>query len=380
MKRFFGWLHLWLSVPFGLIIAAICFSGAMLVFEDEIVCMTHGDMFFVKRTAREPLPAGIVVEKAAGVLPEGVAVTGLTVFADRERCYRVDVSKPARGAVFVNQYTGEVTGFYERTPFFKAMFGLHRWLLDSRPSDGGVFLGKLAVGVATLFFVVILVSGVVMWWPRSAGYLRRKLSIRVSSGWYRFWYGLHAAGGMYAVAVLLVLALTGLTWSFDWYREGFYRLFGAEVGPRHGAANAGADRRGADRNADADGRTLPFACAQTVLDSIEAENPDFKMISVGEGSARVYFDGPGNSRAADRYFFDVENGKLTGAAYYADTERAGKLRGWIYSIHVGSWGGIATKIVVFAAALLGGSLPLTGYYLWVKRLVRKRKRAGGGYA
>ena len=32
MKKIFEKIHLWLSVPFGLIITLICFSGAMLVF------------------------------------------------------------------------------------------------------------------------------------------------------------------------------------------------------------------------------------------------------------------------------------------------------------------------------------------------------------
>ena len=35
MKKIFRTLHLWLSVPFGLLVSLICFSGAMLVFENE---------------------------------------------------------------------------------------------------------------------------------------------------------------------------------------------------------------------------------------------------------------------------------------------------------------------------------------------------------
>ena len=48
----------------------------------------------------------------------------------------------------------------------------------------------------------------------------------------------------------------------------------------------------------------------------------------------------------------------------------GYLGGWIYSIHVGSWGGYLTRILAFLAALLGASLPLTGYYLWIKRKLK----------
>ena len=41
MKKIFRQIHLWLSVPFGLIISLICFSGAMLVFENEVTLDTE---------------------------------------------------------------------------------------------------------------------------------------------------------------------------------------------------------------------------------------------------------------------------------------------------------------------------------------------------
>lgn len=34
--KFFRKVHLWLSVPFGIIVTLVCFSGAMLIFEPEI--------------------------------------------------------------------------------------------------------------------------------------------------------------------------------------------------------------------------------------------------------------------------------------------------------------------------------------------------------
>ena len=47
---------------------------------------------------------------------------------------------------------------------------------------------------------------------------------------------------------------------------------------------------------------------------------------------------------------------------------ADNMRGFIYSLHTGSWGGIVTKIIYFICALIGGLLPWTGYYLWIKKL------------
>ena len=106
---------------------------------------------------------------------------------------------------------------------------------------------------------------------------------------------------------------------------------------------------------------------------MQQHNPDYDQITISKGTASISFNRFGNQRASDRYTFDTESGKITEAKLYRDTNRAGKLRGWIFSVHVGSWGGMTTRILTFIAALIGGTLPLTGYYLWAKRLYRKRK-------
>ncbi|WP_229035324.1 PepSY domain-containing protein, partial [Phocaeicola plebeius] len=43
MRKLFGKIHLWLSIPVGIILSIICFSGAALVFEKEITqaCNPH---------------------------------------------------------------------------------------------------------------------------------------------------------------------------------------------------------------------------------------------------------------------------------------------------------------------------------------------------
>ena len=79
--------------------------------------------------------------------------------------------------------------------------------------------------------------------------LKNSLKIVAGKGWRRFWYDLHVAGGMYTLIFLLAMALTGLTWSFSWYRTGFYKVFGVETmqgGGGHGA-QAQTAAHGGDR-------------------------------------------------------------------------------------------------------------------------------------
>lgn len=389
MRKIFRNIHLWLSVPFGILITLICFSGAALVFEKEVMELCHRELYFVKKVEAAPLPTEQLVTKVAATLPDSVSVTGVTISSDPERAYQVTLSKPRRASMYVDQYTGEITGKYERAPFFNFMFRMHRWLLDSIKQDGGIFWGKMIVGTSTLMFVFVLISGIVVWWPRTRKALKNSLKIVANKGWRRFWYDLHVAGGMYALVFLLAMALTGLTWSFQWYRTGFYKTFGVEVQPSmgHGNAAANATAKGGKREGSPEGRSgrpegrsgkpegrkhSPYANWQQVYEQLAEANPDYKLISVSDGSASVALPRFGNQRGTDRYKFNPHNGEITETTLYKDLDNSGKIRGWIYSVHVGSWGGMLTRILTFIAALVGASLPLTGYYLWLRKKIRRK--------
>lgn len=381
MRKIFRNIHLWLSVPFGILITLICFSGAALVFEKEVMELCHRELYFVKKVEAAPLPMEQLMTKVAATLPDSVSVTGVNISSDPERAYQVTLSKPRRASMYVDQYTGEITGKYERAPFFNFMFRMHRWLLDSMKQDGGIFWGKMIVGTSTLMFVFVLISGVVVWWPRTRKALKNSLKIVANKGWRRFWYDLHVAGGMYALVFLLAMALTGLTWSFQWYRTGFYKTFGVEVqlSMGHGNAAANATAKGGKRDGKPEGREgrgahrySPYTNWQQVYEQLAEANPDYKQISVSDGSASVAVPRFGNQRGTDRYKFNPRNGEITETTLYKDLDNSGKIRGWIYSVHVGSWGGMLTRILTFVAALIGASLPLTGYYLWIRKKIKRR--------
>lgn len=399
MRKIFRNIHLWLSVPFGILITLICFSGAALVFEKEVMELCHRELYFVKKVEAAPLPMEQLMTKVAATLPDSISVTGVNISSDSERAYQVTLSKPRRASMYVDQYTGKIMGKYERAPFFNFMFRMHRWLLDSMKQDGGIFWGKMIVGTSTLMFVFVLISGVVVWWPRTRKALKNSLKIVANKGWRRFWYDLHVAGGMYALVFLLAMALTGLTWSFQWYRTGFYKTFGVEVQPSmgHGNAAANATAKGGKREESPEGRSgrpgnrgekpegrgehsesregrkrSPYTNWQQVYEQLAEANPDYKLISVSDGSASVALPRFGNQRGIDRYKFNPRNGEITETTLYKDLDNSGKIRGWIYSVHVGSWGGMLTRILTFIAALVGASLPLTGYYLWIRRLMKRK--------
>ena len=412
MNKFFRKLHLWVSIPFGIVITITCFTGAILVFESDITEWCNRGMTTVE-PKEKPLPVKQLMSKVEPLLDDGVTITGVTIPDDPSQAYKVNLSKPHRAAVYIDQYTGNVKGRYERPAFFDTVRKLHRWLMIPSPKGSGTHWGKMIVGASTLAFLVILITGIVLWWPRNRKMLRNRLQINTQKGKRRFWHDLHVAGGIYAVILLIAMAATGLTWSYEWYRNGVYSMLGAEMTQTGGNSTRKSDATTqatvqadattqatvqadaatqATVQADAttqatvqaDATTQATAIAtdayyevdnwQKALEAAIARSSDYRTMTISAGTITVEKSGLGNQRANDKFTFNEENGEITSYEPYSESSRRSKVSGWIRTIHVGTWGGWITKILYFLAALLGATLPVTGYYLWFKRLYGKKEK------
>lgn len=368
IRKLFKQLHIWLSIPLGVVMSITCFTGAVLIFEGEITRSIYRDVYYVDDVRSAPLLIDEIVATVEPELIEGQRIMSITIFDDAERSYEVALSAPESKTLLVDQYSGEIRGETQKIELFRTMFRMHRWLMDSRPNDGGVFWGKLIVGISTLMMALVILTGIVIWWPKSLKMWLSRSKMALRLGWHRFWYDLHVVGGIYATLLLLVMALTGLTWSFTWYNKGFYALFGAEAprGGKHGSK--GVVREVGDTVTD-------YLHWQDVYDRLAAANPDAPKITIADGTASVAPVGVINKRATDSYTFDTTTGEITSEDLYSDRAKSRKMRGVIYSLHVGNFGGMFTRVLWFLAAMLGATLPLTGYYLWIKRkFFRKNKK------
>ncbi|MDR1983525.1 MAG: PepSY domain-containing protein [Prevotellaceae bacterium] len=425
MKKIIRKIHLWIAFPIGIIITIICLTGAILVFRPEIEESLHPERFFAKETHDKPMSLTELIPLVNSQL-ENNSIAGVTIPNNPKRNYIINLTEGFRAAAYVNPYTGKLIEITKpEGGFFTKIMQLHRWLLDDTRK-----IGKPVVGYSTLLFVIILITGIIIIFPKTRKSLKRIFTIHINKGWTRFWYDMHISAGVYVVLILLVLALSGLTWSFRWYSAGVYNLFGVELpamNPNHGnsrgertsqnqqteqrnnrgertsqnqqaeqrnnrgerpAQNQQAEQRNSrgERNAqnqqaeqrdsisEKNRQTTDFSHWQEVFEEIKKQNPDFKSISIQNESAsvsqkRIW----GNARASDRYAFDAKTGVIKDYLPYSKQEKATKIRGWIYTLHVGAWGGLFSKIITFIAALTGASLPITGYYFFCKKRKKRKK-------
>ena len=185
MRTFFRKLHTWLSIPVGIIITIVCLTGSILVFQDEILHLANPSHYYLEETAgKEKLPLHKLIPMVNAQLDSN-SVASVQIFDDPKRTYTMTLKEGFRISAFVNPYTGKITGMYKfrESPFYTVM-ALHRWLMD-----GTRTWGKYSVGISTLLFVIILITGLVLWMPRRLNMSRFKIQHR--KGKRRLWHDLH---------------------------------------------------------------------------------------------------------------------------------------------------------------------------------------------
>ena len=114
--------------------------------------------------------------------------------------------------VFINPYNGDVLGEQDAKLNLQAV---------ARALHGELMIGTLGdrlVELAAGWGVVLVVSGLYLWWPRgqsAAGILWPRLSRRARPLWRDF----HAVTGFWGAALLLFMLISGMTWTGFWGKQ-----------------------------------------------------------------------------------------------------------------------------------------------------------------
>lgn len=179
-----------------------------MVFQQEILEMAYHDRYFVERSEGEPLTKDSLTA-AINMQLVGDTVKSVEIYDDPLRAARASLTSAPKKYVYANPYNAQITGHYNaREGFFHQMMLLHRWLMFP---DRAV--GRIIVGVSTIFMIIIMVTGFIRW------FRFRSFKLRFSGSFAVKIFSMHRVLGAYAAIILLVCALSGLMWSFEWYRS-----------------------------------------------------------------------------------------------------------------------------------------------------------------
>ncbi len=370
IRKIAGKLHLVLGLGSGLIVVILGITGCILAFELEIRNVTE-PYKYVQLEARDYLPPSTLKaiadkymksEKAIGVEYPGRGKAAIGTYFDEAGNYEL---------VYMNPYTGEVLKYKDMTKdFFRIVLDGHFYLW--LPHD----IGQPIAASATLVFLFMIISGIVLWWPRNRAARRQRFAIKWNAGFKRKNYDLHSVFGFYMSWVAIFLAVTGLIFGFEWFARSVYFLTsGGETMVAHEHPLSDTTKQGSLTN-----------MADHLWNKHRSHVKDHESLGVYFASIPsdpheiVVNHKPGTYYDSDFYHYDQFTGEelpATGsyAGKFSEAPFADKLVRMNYDIHVGAVLGLPGKFLAFFASLIAASLPITGFLIWRGRKKHSLKPA-----
>lgn len=378
MKKAIGKIHLWLGLTSGLVVFIISITGCIYVFEEELKSLFYTGRETIEvpvNTVKKPLSD--LLRVAERELGEKHPVQSIELAGGANRTYEFRPAQIRNGKaythfgeivyqrkVYVNPYTGEVVKNENmKYEFFTLILRLHRNLLLNRGT------GTMIIGISVIMYVILLLSGLVLWWPKNKKSIRQRISFvwKEKTKWKRKNYDLHNVPGFYSLSIVVIIALTGLVWSFDWFDNTVQWI-------ANGGVKAVKPVTAVSDTTKATG-ALPI---DAVLHKLTTLNPEAAIITInlpekpkGVIVASVR-NNPHLRYNATRYQFNRFTGDLLVTSRFDDKNTGEKIRAMNYDIHTGSILRLPGKIIAFVASLISASLPVTGFMIWFGR---RRKSA-----
>lgn len=371
-------LHRWLGLLSGLVVLILSITGAVFVFQKEFTHWLRKDVMYVENQSQR-----LSMEELYKLTSDALGVEnlnyGLTTYRDSDRSWTtfsfVRSDEPTLTyfgdiaeykTAYLNPYTGEILSIIdEERDFFQIIKGIHWSLLLSTR------IGQPIVAWSTVIFLVLLLSGLILWWPKKWNKKGRKRSFQISwkSKWRRLNYDLHNVLGFYALILAFIVGFTGLFWAFPVVQKTLHFVGTGEFSlPKanqevHESVNSGlksespleaAYSNAWDRFPEAN--SIAFIKPKDLSGTIQA---------IVRGDDKTYYE-------KSEIIFDQYTGEILHVDDYAQKNVGEKLIAMNYDIHVGAIGGTPGKILAFLLCIVSGSLPVTGFIMWFDKGKRKK--------
>ena len=370
-KKLIGKIHLWLGLISGLLVFIIAITGCLYAFKQEIENVTE-PYRFVESQNKNFLPPSEIREIADKQLP-GKHIHAVLYMGQGESTRAIYYSdeEDYYYTVYINPYTGEVQKVKDmNSGFFPFILDGHFYLW--LPHE----IGQPVVACATLVFLIMMMSGLYLWWKRKKGTKGQRFKIKWNARWRRKNYDIHNVLGFYVTSIALVFAITGLVWGFEWFAKGYYMVAsGGKEYIRYYDPDSDTTARGHSTDIPAiDKVWIKMLQEYPSAEAIEVHIPDNDFSSI---AANANPDASTYWKTDFRYFDQYTLKELSVDHMYGRFEQisgADKLMRMNYDIHTGAVLGLPGKILAFFASLIVASLPVTGFLIWWGRNKKEKKK------
>ncbi|UVL46768.1 PepSY domain-containing protein [Pseudomonas moraviensis] len=193
--------------PFMVMLAL---TGIIYLFKPQLDALMYSSLLEVP-AGHHTVPADDLLQRVKNAYPQG-QVTQYLPPVNAERSAQFVVKNAGHELnVFVDPYHGDILGEQDAKQNLQAI---------ARAIHGELMIGTVGdrlIEMAAGWGVVLVVSGLFLWWPRgqAAGILWPRLSSRGRV----LWRDLHAVSGFWGATLLLVMLLSGMTWTGFWGKQ-----------------------------------------------------------------------------------------------------------------------------------------------------------------
>lgn len=356
LKKVLGKLHLWLGIIFAPLVFFVCLTGTIIVFSDEIIELSAGKARYVKEVKSERIPTEQLIEKLEKTFPERRTPTYIVTYRDPERSVRFNSYDPEKGLrmVYVDPYTGEILKDDSTIYFFYITAHLHNSLLLHKT-------GSWIVDIAVIIFLIELLIGLILWWPKDWKPVSRKavFTVKWSAPFKRVNFDFHRVFGFYGLAIALVLTLTGLIIAFKPLDTFTKNVFGG---------NAAVELEKILPKNDTTRMAFPINEAIEAAYSLYPEKQEVQLYTYRLKQSGYYTLNVakriGLKSAEANEFLVVD--KYTGDKIVLpeEGEMNEKIENLYWAFHMGNWMGWISKLITFFGGVIATLLPVTGIIIW----------------
>jgi uncharacterized iron-regulated membrane protein len=394
-RAFWRW-HFYAGLLVLPVLMLMALTGGLYLFKTEISEVLYRPLLTTQQSAAHAPPSAWIASAERGL---GGKVLQLVPPARPDRSVQMLVQRPGGETLsaYVDPHDARLLG---STPQGGVMGTIKR--LHSLDLFGTV--ANWLVEVVAGWAIVLVATGVFLWWPR--GQSGGVVTVRGPPRKRVFWRDLHAVTGLFAGAVIVFLAATGMPWSAFWGQE--VRKITTEAGlgrptpptgGGHHAVNAeavpwalqGKTMDGMDGMQDMDHAMAPLGVDDIVarVDAAGLPRPYALSLPKAPGKAWSAAFMPDRIESTRTLYLDGLTGRPLADIGYADFGPAAKAIEWGVAVHQGQQFGLANKLVMLAGCVAVWLLGLSAVVMWWKRRPRGRlaappapadRRAYGGLA
>ncbi|WP_226990357.1 PepSY-associated TM helix domain-containing protein [Paraglaciecola mesophila] len=376
LRKYTRRLHLWLGLSLGVLLTIICLSGTMLVFYVEIDTWLHPEL------ERSQLATDSSWDSALHTLNNS--------YPDKKGPWRIEVSgsKRAMSARYYNPIETRSEGFaplmvwltndglsvlredYWGHYLATWLYNLHYTLLFGE--TGTFVIGY--IGLAALF---LLVSGLVSWWPKQGQwpmafkFKRRRTRIGLLYDW-------HKILGLASIVPLFLLVATGVMLSLPQKTNKVLELLFSPVQTPSKLSGVASTKIQ---------HTVPISDAITAARQAKVAENGANL----QQSRLAWIQTPDNNLSAQRFYtfrfqipedpshrfpntfvyVDADSGQIINIFSAWKHGPANNIKGWLHTLHNGSVGGMALRILWVICGLIVLALFCLGFTRWRLRTGKK---------